>query len=147
MDDAVGGGAGGGEIVWEPLSEEIRRSLEFLFDGDSAEARGFRAQIPHTLMRTDTCRCPCAQLRVDTDAVAAVPMERGMGAVAGASLVNARGGYDGEATVLAAGGYLLDLQFCDWEDQGPEPLRLWEWLGYRSWKGAPAAPAEPTPAS
>ncbi|MFE5534138.1 hypothetical protein [Streptomyces sp. NPDC056492] len=138
---AAGGGAGqevAGEAAeagatdgWEPLSEDVRRTLEVLFDGDSDAQRGFRAQIPHTEMRTDCCSCPCVLLSVDADGAAAVPMETAVDSVAGASLINARGGYDGEATVLASGGFLIDLQFCDWEDRGPEPLRLWEWLGPR----------------
>ncbi|MFB7057360.1 hypothetical protein ACFCXT_30120 [Streptomyces vinaceus] len=134
--DADGAGAGHeaeGEAAggWEPLSEDVRRTLEVLFDGDSDAQRGFRAQIPHAEMMTDCCSCPCVLLSVDADAVSAVPMEKGTDAVAGAPLVNAQGGYDGEATVLASGGFLVDLQFCDWEDRGPEPLRLWEWLGPR----------------
>ncbi|MFE2548464.1 hypothetical protein ACFXGI_07935 [Streptomyces sp. NPDC059355] len=133
---AAAGGAGqeaGGEAAdgWKPLSEDVRRTLEVLFDGDSDARRGFRAQIPYTVMRTDCCSCPCVLLSVDAEGVAAVPMEKATGSVAGAPLVNARGGYDGEATVLASGGFLVDLQFCDWEDRGPEPLRLWEWLGPR----------------
>ncbi|CAM5531117.1 hypothetical protein SAVIM338S_04117 [Streptomyces avidinii] len=141
-------GAGGvveGEDAWEPLSEDVRRTLELLFDGDSDEQRGFRAQIPHALMAKSDCRCPCVYLRVDTDAVARVPMERKVDGVAGASLINAEGGYDGEATVLAGSGVMFDLQFCDWEDRGPEPLRLWEWLGPRHSMAHPADPPETGP--
>ncbi|AWZ05761.1 MULTISPECIES: hypothetical protein [unclassified Streptomyces] len=116
---------------WGPLSEDVRRTLELLFDGDSDQERGFRAQIPHTSMVKSDCSCPCVFLRVDTDAVARVPMELTVDGVAGASLFNAEGGYDGEVTVLAGRGVMFDLQFCDWEDQGPGPLRLWEWLGPR----------------
>ncbi|MCX5146298.1 hypothetical protein OHB36_05760 [Streptomyces sp. NBC_00320] len=129
---------GAADDGWEPLSEDIRRTLELLFDGDSDAHRGFRAQIPQAVMKTDCCSCPCVLLSVDTDAVAAVPMEKGRDSVAGASLFNAQGGYDGEATVLAGGGFLDDLQFCDWEGQGPEPLRLWEWLGPRHAMGSGA---------
>ncbi|MBT2446673.1 hypothetical protein J7F03_06185 [Streptomyces sp. ISL-43] len=131
-EDAAAGAAGDGdEDVWEPLSEEVRRVLELLFDGDSEAQRGFRAQIPHTRMNKSDCPCPCVYLSVDGDAVAAVPMEQSVDSVAGASLFNAEGGYDGEVTVLAGRGVMFDLQFCDWEDRGPAPLRLWEWLGPR----------------
>ncbi|WP_405701523.1 hypothetical protein [Streptomyces sp. NBC_00069] len=142
-EDTAGAAAGNeapgaADDGWEPLSEDIRRTLELLFDGDSDAHRGFRAQIPQAVMKTDCCSCPCVLLSVDTDAVAAVPMEKGRDSVAGASLFNAQGGYDGEATVLAGGGFLDDLQFCAWEGQGPEPLRLWEWLGPRHAMGSGA---------
>ncbi|MFD0270722.1 hypothetical protein ACFVGY_29775 [Streptomyces sp. NPDC127106] len=116
---------------WEPLSEDVRRTLELLLDGDSDVHRGLRAQVPHAQMHTGGCPCPCVYLRVDPDAVAAVPMDKRMAAVSGASLFDAGGGYDGEATLFALDGFLVDLQFCDWEDQGPGPRRLWEWLGPR----------------
>ncbi|MCC0096834.1 hypothetical protein K7B10_18970 [Streptomyces flavotricini] len=133
---------GGAADDWEPLSEDVRRTLEVLFDGDSDAQRGFRAQIPHAEMRRDCCSCPCVLLSVDADRVAAVPMEKGTDSVAGASLFNAQGGYDGEATVLASGGFLVDLQFCDWEDRGPDPLRLWEWLGPRHDTGRADTPQD-----
>lgn len=122
---------GAAEAVWEPLSEDVRRTLELLFDGDSDAQRGFRAQIPYTSMTDSGCSCPCVFLSVDTEAVARVPMEQNVESVAGASLFGAEGGYDGEVTVLAGAGVMFDLQFCDWEDRGPGPLRLWEWLGPR----------------
>ncbi|MFK0257603.1 hypothetical protein [Streptomyces sp. NPDC090445] len=116
---------------WEPLSEDVRRTLELLLDGDSDVHRGLRAQIPHAEMRGSGCACPCVYLRVDTGAVAAVPLEETMDAVAGAPLFDAGGGYDGEAMLLASGGLLADLQFCDWEGRGPGDRGLWEWLGPR----------------
>lgn len=149
-EGAAGSPAGAGGVgdaeeskdVWEPLSEDVRRTLELLFDGDSDEQRGFRAQIPHTVMQKSDCKCPCVFLSVNTDAVARVPMEKNVSGVAGASLINAEGGYDGEATVLAGAGVMfVDLQFCDWEDRGPEPLRLWEWLGPRHSMADPVDPS------
>ncbi|MEU8460564.1 hypothetical protein [Streptomyces sp. NPDC029003] len=103
--------------------------MERLLDGDTETDRGFRAQIPHTEMTDSGCACPCVYLRVNTEAVAPVPMERSLFPVAGASLIADDGGYDGEATLFAASGVLVDLQFCDWEDNGPGGRRLWEWLG------------------
>ncbi|MEU9177678.1 hypothetical protein AB0C90_12610 [Streptomyces sp. NPDC048550] len=44
----------------------------------------------------------------------------------------------GAADDVAGGGFLDDLQFCDWEGQGPEPLRLWERLGPRHAMGSGA---------
>ncbi|MGW6687509.1 hypothetical protein [Streptomyces sp. NPDC054961] len=146
MDAGEGAGGpsaasdGAARDVWEPLSEDVRRTLELLFDGDSDAQRGFRAQIPHTTMLKSDCSCPCVFLSVDTDAVARVPMEQNVDSVAGASLVNAQGGYDGEVTVLAGRGAMFDLQFCDWEDRGPAPLRLWEWLGPRHPMAGPDTP-------
>lgn len=119
------------EPLWEPLSEDVRRTLELLLEGPTETDRGFRAQIPYTEMADSGCACPCVFLRVDTGAVAAVPMEKSVAVVAGASLHAADGGYDGEATLFAASGALMDLQFCDWEDHGPGGRRLWEWLGPR----------------
>ncbi|MFB6614171.1 hypothetical protein ACIGFK_10790 [Streptomyces sp. NPDC085524] len=128
MDDADG---------WVPLSEDVRRTLELLLEGDSDADRGFRAQIPHAVMHPGECSCPCVFLSVDVDAVSAAPMEQPVDSVAGAALINAEGGYDGEATLLANSGFLVDLQFCDWEERGPGPLRLWEWLGPRHVMGPP----------
>ncbi|MFD7625457.1 hypothetical protein ACFV7Q_05325 [Streptomyces sp. NPDC059851] len=116
---------------WEPLGEDVRRTLELLLDGDSDVYRGLRAQIPHAEMRGSGCACPCVYLRVDTTAVAAVSTEKAYAVVAGAALLDAEGGHQGEATLFAFHGLLADLQFCDWEDRGPGPLRLWEWLGFR----------------
>ncbi|QES55915.1 hypothetical protein DEJ51_18515 [Streptomyces venezuelae] len=115
---------------WEPLSEDVRRTLELLLAGDSDDERRFRAQIPYTVMRASDCACPCVYLDVDTDAVAAVPTEKRTAVVAGASLCDADGGYDGSVSLFAVDGALADLQFCDWEDEGPGGRRLWEWLGY-----------------
>ncbi|MEU2393343.1 hypothetical protein [Streptomyces sp. NPDC007369] len=117
--------------VWEPLSEDVRRTLELLLDGDSDVHRGLRAQIPYAQMRDGGCACPCVYLRVDPGAVAAVPVEKALSVVAGASLLDAEGGHQGEAMLFAFRGLLADLQFCDWEDRGPGPRRLWEWLGHR----------------
>ncbi|MEU7724101.1 hypothetical protein AB0B78_02425 [Streptomyces sp. NPDC040724] len=115
---------------WEPLSEDVRRTLELLLAGESDAERRFRAQIPHTVMHASDCACPCVYLRVDTDAVPAVPTEKRTAVVAGASLCDADGGYDGTVTLFASDGALADLQFCDWEDKGPGGRRLWEWLGH-----------------
>ncbi|MEU3722968.1 hypothetical protein [Streptomyces sp. NPDC031705] len=122
----------GAPIVWEPLGEDVRRTLERLLDGASDLHRALRAQIPYARMRDSGCACPCVYLNVDTDAVAAAPTGRRFGPVAGASLIAPDGGYDGEVTLFASEGVLADLQFCDWEDRGPGPgRRLWEWLGHR----------------
>ncbi|GAA3379958.1 hypothetical protein [Streptomyces racemochromogenes] len=115
--------------VWEPLSEDVRRTLEILLRGGSELHRALRAQIPYAEMSDSGCSCPCVYLRVDTDAVPAAPTGRSFGPVAGASLLGPDGGYDGEATLFAREGVLEDLQFCDWEDRGPGPRPLWEWLG------------------
>ncbi|GAA2634661.1 MULTISPECIES: hypothetical protein [Streptomyces] len=115
---------------WEPLDEDVRRTLQLLLAGDSDDERRFRAQIPHTVMRASDCACPCVYLSVDTDAVPAVATERRTAVVAGAALCDADGGYDGEVSLFAVDGALADLQFCDWEDKGPGGRRLWEWLGY-----------------
>ncbi|WP_405980076.1 hypothetical protein [Streptomyces sp. NBC_00158] len=121
-----------GEAVWEPLSEDVRRTLELLLEGASDVHRALRAQIPHAEMSDSGCSCPCVYLRVDADAdaVPAAPTGRSFGPVAGASLLGPDGGYDGEATLFAFEGALADLQFCDWEDRGPGPRPLWEWLGH-----------------
>ncbi|MCX5177838.1 hypothetical protein [Streptomyces virginiae] len=119
-----------GRDGWEPLSEDVRRTLELLLAGEPDGRRGFRDQIPHTRMHASDCACPCVYLRVDTDAVPAVPMEKRMAVVAGASLCDADGGYDGEVSLFAIDGALADLQFCDWEDNGPGGRGLWEWLGH-----------------
>ncbi|MFF1779727.1 hypothetical protein [Streptomyces virginiae] len=119
-----------GRDGWEPLSEDVRRTLELLLAGEPDVERRFRDQIPHTRMRASDCACPCVYLRVDTGAVAAVPMDKRMAVVAGASLCDADGGYDGEVSLFAIDGALADLQFCDWEDKGPGGRRLWGWLGH-----------------
>ncbi|MFJ3882896.1 hypothetical protein ACIPW5_36270 [Streptomyces sp. NPDC090077] len=119
-----------GEAAWEPLSEDVRRTLELLLGGASDVHRALRAQIPYAEMRDSGCSCPCVYLRVDMDAVAAAPTGRRLGPVAGASLIGPDGGYDGEATLFAYDGVLEDLQFCDWEDRGPGRRPLWEWLGH-----------------
>ncbi|MFB6820379.1 hypothetical protein ACFCXA_02155 [Streptomyces virginiae] len=119
-----------GRDGWEPLSEDVRRTLELLLAGEPDVERRFRDQIPHTRMRASDCACPCVYLHVDTEAVAAVPMDKRMAVVAGASLCDADGGYDGEVSLFAIDGALADLQFCDWEDKGPGGRRLWEWLGH-----------------
>nr|WSX50562.1 hypothetical protein OG409_17360 [Streptomyces sp. NBC_00974] len=141
----AGGDADAAQDAWGPLSEDVRRTLELLFDGDSVEELGFRAQIPHTTMVKSDCPCPCVFLSVDTDAVARVPMAETVDGAAGASLFDAEGGYDGEVTVLAGNGVMVDLQFCDWEDLGPAPLRLWEWLGPRHVMGPPVDMTEAGP--
>ncbi|WP_053701078.1 hypothetical protein [Streptomyces sp. WM6368] len=115
---------------WAPLSEDVRRTLELLLAGESEAARGFRRQIPHTVMHACDCACPCVYLRVDTKAVAAVPTDTRTAVVAGGSLCDAGGGYDGEVSLFAVDGALADLQFCDWEDKGPGGRRLWEWIGH-----------------
>ncbi|MGW3322410.1 hypothetical protein [Streptomyces virginiae] len=119
-----------GRDGWEPLSEDVRRTLELLLAGEPDADRGFRDQIPHSRMHASDCACPCVYLCVDTEAVAAVPMDKRMAVVAGASLRDADGGYDGEVSLFAIDGALADLQFCDWEDKGPGGRRLWEWLGH-----------------
>ncbi len=119
-----------GPSDWEPLSEDVRRTLELLLAGESETVRGFRGQIPYTAMRASDCACPCVYLRVDTQAVAAVPTEKRTAVVAGASLCGADGGHDGEVSLFAVDGALADLQFCDWEDKGPGGRRLWEWIEY-----------------
>ncbi|MFJ8166051.1 hypothetical protein ACIRBY_34745 [Streptomyces sp. NPDC096136] len=123
-----------GPAGWEPLSEGVRRTLEVLLDGPSEAHRRLRAQIPYAEMRDSGCSCPCVYLRVAAEALEALeaaPTGRGTGPVAGAPLLAADGGYDGEATLFAHDGVLEDLQFCDWEDHGPGPRPLWEWLGPR----------------
>ncbi|MEV7559503.1 hypothetical protein [Streptomyces sp. NPDC089795] len=115
---------------WEPLSEDVRRTLELLLAEEPDAGRHFGEQIPHTRMHASDCACPCVYLRVDTDTVPAVPMEKRMDVVAAASLTDADGGYDGEVNLFAIDGALADLQFCDWEGKGPGGRRLWEWLGH-----------------
>ncbi|MFF4328277.1 hypothetical protein ACFYZT_17375 [Streptomyces sp. NPDC001591] len=117
--------------VWEPLSEGVRRTLELLLDGPSELHRGLRAQIPYAEMRDSDCSCPCVYLRVATEALADAPTGSGLRPVASAPLLAVDGSYDGEATLFAYDGVLEDLQFCDWEDHGPGPRPLWEWLGPR----------------
>ncbi|GAA0323853.1 hypothetical protein GCM10010302_73760 [Streptomyces polychromogenes] len=117
--------------VWQPLSEDVRRTLELLLDGPSDVHRALRTQIPCAEMRDSGCSCPCVYLRVVTEALEAAPTGPGLGPVASAPLLAADGGYDGEATLFAYDGVLEDLQFCDWEDHGPGPRPLWEWLGPR----------------
>ncbi|MFF4365601.1 hypothetical protein [Streptomyces sp. NPDC001594] len=123
-----------GEAGWQPLGEDVRRTLELLLDGPSDLHRGLRAQIPYAEMRDSGCSCPCVYLRVAAQAPRArqaAPAARGLGPVASAPLLDADGGYDGEATLFAHDGVLEDLQFCDWEGHGPGPRPLWEWLGPR----------------
>ncbi|MFD9333606.1 hypothetical protein ACFWBF_04205 [Streptomyces sp. NPDC060028] len=119
-----------GDTAWEPLSEDVRRCLEALLAGDAR--RGYREQLPFTLMNHGACSCPCVYLRVDADAVAPAPVAGGQGpVVADGALVTAEDVYVGEAMLFAYDGFLADLQFCHWEDLGPLEPPLWERLSAR----------------
>ncbi|WP_329383530.1 hypothetical protein OG625_21540 [Streptomyces sp. NBC_01351] len=113
------------EQVWEPLSEDVRRTLELILSEDTPVVRAYRAQIPHTMMTGScTCGCPSTYLRVDQDAVPAASPGQGP-IVAAESLWSAEGDWVGEALVFA-NGYLHDLEVCHMPDLGPLDLPLWQ---------------------
>ncbi|RSS83514.1 hypothetical protein [Streptomyces sp. WAC06614] len=132
--------------VWEPLSEEVRRTLDLLLPRDTPAHRAYRAQLPHTEM-AEGCTCPCGSLhlRVDRTAVPPAPPRGDSPVVAAGSVATASGKVLGEALVFDwTDGYLDELEFALWEaDAVPRPL--WEWVrpyGHAAAQDPPrAAPA------
>lgn len=115
----------GPDPVWEPLSEDVRRTLELILSGDAPVVRAYRAQIPFARMTVGcTCGCPSTYLRVDEEAVAAAPRHDGP-VVASRSVESVAGDWIGEALVFG-NGYLHDLEVAHMPDLGPLDLPLWE---------------------
>ncbi|MFD7560946.1 MULTISPECIES: hypothetical protein [unclassified Streptomyces] len=125
----AGDGAGAGaddEPVWEPLGEDVRRTLELILGEDTPVVRAYRAQIPHTRMTVGcTCGCPSTYLLVDREAVPAAPATPGAPVVASRSVLSAAGDWIGEALVFGD-GYLHDLEVSHFPDLGPLDLPLWQ---------------------
>lgn len=112
--------------VWEPLNEDVLRTLELILSEDTPAVRAYRAQIPHTRMTVGcTCGCPSAYLRVDEEAVEAAPPGQESPVVASRSVVSAAGDWIGEALVFG-NGYLHDLEVSHFPDLGPLDLPLWQ---------------------
>ncbi|GAA2158419.1 hypothetical protein GCM10009760_61390 [Kitasatospora kazusensis] len=115
--------------AWEPLSEDVHRTLQLLLAGGTEVDRAYQAQIPHVSMKPGcTCGCPTVDLRVDQEAVAAGPVVQRSPVVADGSIQSADGEYIGEAMIFAFGGYLTTLEVCVWDDLGVLELPLWERL-------------------
>ncbi|MGE7391345.1 hypothetical protein ACQKM2_38345 [Streptomyces sp. NPDC004126] len=119
--------------VWEPLSEDVRRTLEILLDGDgeTGEYPVYRSQIPYAVMKAGcTCGCPSQYLRVEPGAAAAARAEPGASPiVASRGVLSPDGEYVGEAMLFADEGRIVSLEVCHWEDLGPLPPPLWQRLG------------------
>ncbi|AZM89751.1 hypothetical protein [Streptomyces sp. W1SF4] len=116
------------EAGWEPLSEDVRRTLEILLDGEAGDAPGYRAQIPHTRMKAGcTCGCPSQYLLVGPGGVPAAGAEPAP-IVASRCLRSPDGGYVGEALLFADEGLMVSLEVCHWEDLGPLVPPLWQRL-------------------
>lgn len=116
----------GAEPVWEPLSDDVRRSLELILCEDTPVVRAYRAQIPHTRMTVGcTCGCPSTYLLVDQEAAQAAPPGQDSPVVASKSVQSAAGDWIGEALVFGD-GYLHDLEVGFFPDLGPLDLPLWQ---------------------
>ncbi|MEU9715690.1 hypothetical protein [Streptomyces sp. NPDC047976] len=120
-----------GEAVWEPLSEDVRRTLEVLLAGESGQDPVYRAQIPHALMKPGCmCGCPSQDLRVGPRGVSAARAESGASPiVASRPLRSPEGACVGEALLFAAEGLMVSLEVCHWEALGPLDQPLWQQLG------------------
>ncbi|MEU6864863.1 hypothetical protein ABZ924_16515 [Streptomyces sp. NPDC046876] len=127
------GGASGqaaAEPVWEPLSEDVRRTLELVLREDTEAHRAYRAQLPYTRMAPG-CTCPCGSVYLEVDEGAAPPAVPGEdGPVVASRLVRAPSGrLLGEALVFAWGGeYLTELELALWEDANLLGRPLWQQL-------------------
>ncbi|MFH7595982.1 hypothetical protein WDV06_12890 [Streptomyces racemochromogenes] len=116
--------------VWEPLSEDVRRTLELLLDGDGGDLQVYRAQIPYARMTAGcTCGCPSVDLRVTQDVPAAPVAPGGSPVVASRDIATPQGAYVGEAMLFVWGGLIASLEVCHWEDLGPLVPPLWRRLG------------------
>ncbi|MEW2412675.1 hypothetical protein AB0953_02955 [Streptomyces sp. NPDC046866] len=123
-------GRPGGEPVWAPLSEDVRRTLELVLREDTEAHRAYRAQLPHTRMAPG-CTCPCGSVYLKVDEGAAPPAPPGGdGPVVASRLVRAPSGrLLGEALVFAwGGGYLSELELALWEDANLLERPLWQQL-------------------
>ncbi|MFD0358088.1 hypothetical protein ACFVHW_30795 [Streptomyces sp. NPDC127110] len=120
-------------VVWEPLSEDVRRTLEILLEGEgeTGEYPVYRAQIPYALMTAGcTCGCPSQYLRVRPGDAAAARVAPGASPIVASRYVESPdGAYVGEALLFAHEGRIDSLEVCHWEDLGPLPPPLWQRLG------------------
>ncbi|MCF3180816.1 hypothetical protein IPZ70_12860 [Streptomyces polychromogenes] len=116
---------------WQPLSEDVRRTLEILLAGETGELPVYRAQIPYARMKAGcTCGCPSQYLRVEPGEAAAARVEAGASPVVASRCVESpEGAYVGEAMLFADGGLIVSLEVCHWEDLGPLVPPLWQRLG------------------
>ncbi|MEU3774704.1 hypothetical protein AB0F11_16155 [Streptomyces sp. NPDC032472] len=116
--------------VWEPLSEDVRRTLERVLREDTEAHRAYRAQLPYTRMAPG-CTCPCGSVYLEVDDEAAPPAPPGGDdPVVASRLVRAPSGrLLGEALVFAWGGkYLTELELALWEDANLLEHPLWQQL-------------------
>ncbi|MFF5702022.1 hypothetical protein ACFY7H_05925 [Streptomyces sp. NPDC012794] len=117
--------------VWEPLSEDVRRTLEILLAGEAGENPAYRAQIPYALMTAGcTCGCPSQDLWVEPGDVVAARVQPGASPIVASRCVQSpEGEYIGEAMLFAHEGRIVSLEVCHWEDLGPLVPPLWRRLG------------------
>ncbi|MCB5182228.1 hypothetical protein [Streptomyces antimicrobicus] len=117
------------DAAWEPLSQDVARTLALVLSEDTAAHRAYRAQLPHTQMAPG-CTCPCGSVHLRVDEEAAAPAPPADRPVVASRLVRAPSGlYLGEALVFAwGGGYLDELELALWEDPALLERPLWQQL-------------------